>query len=331
MKKEIPLVEQLIIHQNLDEVYWHLVENSKDADIVKFNSNEFCINSAPPWVKYESMVYWYENLCDDPEFDIHEYIIENGKKTFSEDISDNFLQMCSEMISILNLNIELEDLANFNLKDHSSLEYIEDQIWNLDNKSLRSFYQYLIETSQSFRLIERPIYYCSSYSMNRMAYLAGIHILHYYLKDDPILQKFNQKGVERFVLMTYEAMFAFFFSKVINPHRKCEMYQDLKKRKRAKTISISQKKMYEICIDILNGKELKYLLRGKRVKQLHLLSLFVGHILGDYLYQKVFEYGEAQILTEEIFNKKIGIESFKKLRKRLLFDFDYKNHEKRYF
>ena len=29
------------------------------------------------------MIYWYENLCDDPDFDIHEYIIENGKKIFA--------------------------------------------------------------------------------------------------------------------------------------------------------------------------------------------------------------------------------------------------------
>lgn len=331
MKKQLPNIKQLTIHQNLDEVYWGLVEKEDNADIVKFNNNEFCINSAPPWVKYESMVYWYENLCDDPEFDIHEYIIENGKKTFSEDINDNFLQMCSEMIKILDLNIALEDLANFNLKDHSSLEYIEDQVMELNDSSLRSYYQYLIETSQSFRLIGRSIYYCSSYSMNRMAYLAGIHILHYSIRKDPILEEFNKRGVDRFVLMAYEAMFAFFFSKVINPHRKCEMYQDIQKRKRSKLISLSQKKIYEMSIDILNGKELKYILRGKRLKQLHLISLYVGHILGDYLYQKVFEYGESNILSDEVFTQKINTNSFKKLRKRILLDFDYRNHRKRYF
>jgi hypothetical protein len=331
MEKQLPHIKQLIIHQNLDEVYWGLVESEDNADIVKFNKNEFCINSAPPWVKYESMVYWYENLCDDPEFDIHEYIIENGKKTFSEDINDNFLQMCSEMIKILNLDIELEDLANFNLKDHSSLEYIEDLILELNNNSLKSYYQYLIETSQSFRLIGRSIYYCSSYSMNRMAYLAGIHIFHYYIRKDPILEEFNKRGVDRFVLMAYEAMFAFFFSKVINPHRKCEMYQDIQKRKRLKTITSYQKKIYEMSIDILNGKELKFILRGKRLKQLHLISLYVGHILGDYLYQKVFEYGEANILSDEVFAQKINSSSFKKIRKKILLDFDYKNHIKRYF
>ena len=57
-------------------------EDPVKQGIVSFSQNEFCIVSAPPWVKYESMVYWYENLCDDPDFDIHEYIIENGKKIF---------------------------------------------------------------------------------------------------------------------------------------------------------------------------------------------------------------------------------------------------------
>lgn len=331
LKKQIPSIEQLIIHQNLDEVYWGLVDNNQSADIIKFNNNEFCINSAPPWIKYESMVYWYENLCDDPEFDIHEYIIENGKKTFSEDINDNFLQMCSEMIQILNLNIELEDLANFNLKDHSSLEYIEDQVLKIKKQPLQSYYQYLIETSQSFRLMSRPIYYCSSYSMNRMAYLAGIHILHYYLKIHPDSHVFNKNGENRFVLLVYEAIFAFFFSKVINPHRKCEMYQDIQKRKRSQITPVSQKKLLEACIDILNGKELRIILRGKKMKQLHLISLYVGHILGDYLYQKVFEYGQIHIFFDALSTPKMEVGYFKTLRKKLLQDFDYKNHKKRYF
>jgi uncharacterized iron-regulated protein len=333
VKAKLPTIAQVIIHQNLDEVYWKLIEDDMKADIIRFSEKEYCINSAPPWVKYESMVYWYENLCDDPEFDIHEYIIENGKKIFSEDIDDNFLQMCNEMIKVLKLDISLAELEDFNLKDHSSLEYIEEKILSLKDSTLINYYQHLIETSQSFKVPDSPIYYCSSYSMNRMAYLAGIHILHFYLSKRSISNKeiFLNRGAERFVLLTYEAIFAYFFSKVINPHRKCEMYQDIQRRKRLKNIKTSQKNIYEACIEILNGKELKYILRGKRLTQLHSISLYVGHILGEYLYLKVFEKGQLPVLTDNLIHQEISLESFKHVRKELLKDYDYKNGVKRYF
>ena len=176
-----PEMQKLIIHQNLDEVYWSLIEENQERGIVSFSDEEFCIVSAPPWIKYESMIYWYENLCDDPEFDIHEYIIENGKKIFVDDTRDNFLLICGEIMGHLNLDIDEDELEDFNLYDHTKLEFIEEKIMNLENSSLISFYQYLIEMGQSFRLASGNTFYCSSYSMNRISYLAGIHIFHYYL------------------------------------------------------------------------------------------------------------------------------------------------------
>ncbi len=62
VKSKMGDVKQTIIHQNLDEVYWNLKSDGEEEKIVRFDDDEFCINSAPPWVKYESMIYWYENL-----------------------------------------------------------------------------------------------------------------------------------------------------------------------------------------------------------------------------------------------------------------------------
>lgn len=333
VKNKLPTIKHVIIHQNLDEVYWHQIEKDQKCEIVKFSNEEFCINSAPPWIKYESMVYWYENLSNDPDFDIHEYIIENGKKTFSDDVSDNFLHMCNQIISALKLDISLDELENFNLKDHSSLEFVEDKIYEIKANNVRNYYHYLIETSQSFCLASRQIYYCSSYSMNRLAYLSGVHILHYYLSKNQIdtLRILKSTSSEKFVLMTFEKVYAFFFSKVINPHRKCEMYQDLMRHKRNKHTSKSERVIFESAIEVLNGKDLKIILRGKRLTQLHEVSQFVGHILGEYLYLKVFEQGKITLLTNFLINQDVSLNSFKKVRKMLLDNFEYKTHIKRYF
>ncbi len=101
VEERCPHLKSTVIHQNLDEVYWKLIKKDLEQGIISFSQDEFCIVSAPPWIKYESMIYWYENLCDDPDFDIHEYIIENGAKTFSDDTKENFLGICNEFIYYL--------------------------------------------------------------------------------------------------------------------------------------------------------------------------------------------------------------------------------------
>ena len=71
--------------------------------IIKFNSSEFSLQSAPPWLKYESMLYWYEHLVEDPDFDIHNYIIETGKKVFNHEVQDNFFDLVKLILSSLNI------------------------------------------------------------------------------------------------------------------------------------------------------------------------------------------------------------------------------------
>ncbi|MDH4467417.1 MAG: ChaN family lipoprotein, partial [Bacteriovoracaceae bacterium] len=138
-------IDQLIIHQNLENPYWKIVNNHKGLKqykILKFNPNEYCIISSPPWMKYESMCYWYENLMDDPDYDIHEYIIENGLKIFTGTTAENFLLLCKHLSTNFHLKIPEKDL-NFNVYDHSSLDFIENEINKNFDGHLKQFFHYL--------------------------------------------------------------------------------------------------------------------------------------------------------------------------------------------
>ena len=322
-----------IIHQNLDEVYWKEIETNQNNKIIKFTDHEYCINSAPPWIKYESMIYWYENLCDDPDFDIHEYIIENGKKIFSEDTHENFFHICHEMIKAINIDFNVDELEDFNLLDHTKLEFVEDKIYEYENTSISNFYQHLIYTGQSFRLPNQSTFYCSSYSMNRIAYLAGIHIYHYYLNKNgcsayEILNSKSQE--ERFVHFTLESLFAFFFSKVINPHRKCEMYIDLRNFQ-AKAQNEHKKKVIKASIESLDESSLTDKFHGFHIHTIHESALFVGHILGEYLYEHVFNSNKTLNLESDFLNTNPDDFSFQRIKKILLKGNPYKKHQKRYF
>lgn len=324
---------QTIIHQNLDEVYWKEIEVNQSNKIIKFNSNEFCINSAPPWIKYESMIYWYENLCDDPDFDIHEYIIENGKKIFSEDTHENFFHICHEMIKAIKIDFKVDELEDFNLHDHTNLEYVEKEIMNFKSRSLKNFYQHLILTNQSFRFPESSKFYCSSYSMNRISYLAGIHIYHYFLNRNQqqaldILTTKSQE--EKFVHFTLEALFAFFFSKVINPHRKCDMYIDLRNQY-AQAGDEYKRKVLLTSIECLDESSISSKFHNFRLSTLHDTALLVGHILGEYLYAHVFNKNSKLNFEKDFLNSTPNEFSFLRIKKILLSNISYKKHQKRYF
>lgn len=325
-------VEQTIIHQNLDDVYWTMKDEDQVEKIIKFNDKEFCINSAPPWVKYESMIYWYENLNNDPDFDIHEYIIENGKKIFSEDTHENFLAIGAELSKAAKLGLHEENLENFNLRDHTGLEFIEEKIQKVKDKTVANFYNSLIATGHSFRISGENVFYCSSYSMNRISYLAGIHVFHC-IRQQSGFEDTRLKSKERISFFTqsvFESLHAFFFSKIMNPHRKCDMYWNLGFNLE-EVQSKTEQKIYESALRVLNGESLNDSLFGMNMFDCHLSAQMVGHILGEYLYLKIFKESEKLELVKALSLVSFDEVTFNKARKKLLAGLDYKKHKKRYF
>ena len=329
-KDHMPHHSQVIIHQNLDEVYWELVKLDRDEGIVKFSDEEFCLVSAPPWIKYESMIYWYENLCDDPDFDIHEYIIENEKKFFSDDTKETFYHLCVEINKNLNLELSESDLEDFNLYDHTNLEYIEEKLEETLPKDIFNFYKYLISTNRSFKFPGQNTFYCSSYSMNRISYLAGIHIfqLHMNKSQIDIFKSHNNHHI--FCSIALDALFAYFFSKVINPHRKCDLYMDLQTKYKESEFLL-EKQFLKLAIDSLDSNYDTLNLEGLNLQTLFEAATIHGHILGEYLYRHYADK-KIEIHLQEYF-KGLSIDSdyFMKVQKKLIPQSEFRSHQKRYF
>lgn len=325
-----------IIHQNLDEVYWKQVDKNKSNKFVKFSENEFCLNSAPPWIKYESMVYWYENLCDDPDFDIHEYIIENGKKIFGEDIHENFIIICKEMIQTMGLSIDNDYIEDFNLYDHSGLDVVEKRITQLKSKKLLSFYNYLIETGQSFIIPgsgSRSIY-CSSYSLNRISYLAGIHISHYYLKQSEADILKSNNFSHNYILFVYKSMFAYFFSKIINPHRKCDMYLDWKMKSTDLSITKQERKINLLSMSTIDNSNIAAIFEKNNLKTIYSVAQLTGHMLGEQLYNYVVnskkKIGNLSFI-KSFLTMNVDLKEFERIKEILLPNKQYKMQRKRFF
>ncbi len=343
VKKRIPNSKNTIIHQNLDEVYWKSMEDGhhEENQIVRFNEDEFSLQTSPPWVKYESMIYWYENLVEDPEFEIHEYIMDTGLMAFNSSVPENFYYISEKVSDALQLDITASDLEDFNLYDRSRLEYMLDTVEGLEKSPLRTFYKKLLTRGRSFKVPFKSVLYCPSYSINRLSFLAGIHIQNIVMqsKDDGherVLESGNKGDI--FLYFIYQMCMAYFSSKIINPYRKCNLYKDIQREFTNSNTSALRKNILETalrCIDADESRDqfIKDIAKGKTLYHLHQASRLIGYFLGDLLYDDFYARKNQKLrhlmktLLECPFNEK----SFDSFKWTILPRADYKNLKKRFF
>lgn len=333
-KKEL---RQTIIHQNIDEVYWRLRKISNEAKIVRFARDEFCLITSAPWVKYESMIYWYENLIDDPEFDMHEYMTENGVLTFGSNAYDNFIQIAKTITANLKWKIPEEELENFKLYDHTQLDQIEDYIERIPQKKVQKLYQNLLESNRHIKIPNENIYYCPSYSLNKMASLAGFHVFNifYQQKGQSDLDIYSNKKLhEVYIFMLLQNMFGYFFAKIINPHRKCNLYLDLQQEMLETRIK-SRKQFLINTLELLDDKiEIESFFKKIPLTQVYSYARQIGYLFGEYLYHEMAHQSSrlsAKQIMQHYLMAEINIESYQVIKDSLFPNKLYKMQKKRFF
>jgi len=331
-----PKVNQTIIHQNLDDVYWKIQESSpltkEQTQIVKFNNFEYSLQTSPPWIKYESMIYWYENLLDDPDFDIHEYIMQTGIKSFTSNIQENFVDICYEVLNALNIHSVLpSEVEDFNLYDHNALPLILDKVNNLSQSNIKNFLKYLIMEGESFKIPTSHDYYCSNYSVNRIALLAGIHIHYIHWRKHTKKtedQLFNKGQTEKFIFLFYQNLVSYLSSKIFNPYMKCDLYVDFKNNPKPNHLVLN-------ILDQLTDTEssLKIILANYNIKKIYSAAKSIGHFIAETIYEDHYrtEGQQFSLLKENILHIDLSEQHFNKLILILFKDESFKKKQKRFF
>lgn len=294
IRKELPEKEVLVIHQNLDHVYWKL---QKGDYIVRFNENEFSIQNSPPWIKYESLNYWVDYLDEDPDFDIHEYILNQGAFPFNSQIYEKFQECCHKIIEAFDFNITKKEANNFNLYDHQSLDYLLSQISLEKNKTIADFYQNQIIAGELFNFIDKNIYYCSTYSFNRLIMLVGNHLFEIMRKKNNGKLNLNCKS-NLFAYFTFKRIFSYFVTKVFNPFRKCDRYQDIKDLD------------LKIVIDSETTNEIDFILDKCDINSLNQKARVLGSYIGEIMYEAIYINNDRRywFLMETIFETEFSLD-----------------------
>lgn len=324
-------INQLIIHQNLDDVFWKI--KNTDSSIVKFSENEYSLQVSPPWIKYESMICWWENIINDPEYDLHEYILEKGVESHSSEVSEKLFFFSQLVNQTLELGVQKRELENFNILNSQNLNPILKKVKSLKNSILEIFLKKLLTNGIFFKLPYTFEYYCPNYSTNKIAGISGVHLRSILLKN-----YFPFKKKPELFLHFLGNFFASYISvKIFNPYKKCDLYFDIVKKIISESTPKSEKKILlhsKYILDNLDKKNFpKELFDQKSPFELYFSARIIGYFLGEVFHQKLdsLSMKHKLFVKKAIFMKPLLMEDFYDLSEILLSGQNLKNFKKRYF
>lgn len=200
------------IYQNLERVYFSLSAKQLEGrvDVVALGKNRFAINSAPPWVQWQSYLMYLDSAIDS-ELDFDEDAI---------DFTDRVSSLVKVLASDLKLNFKVDDLSIYSPHD--------DKIWGVLESTLPARQQRAAERyillGKCFYLPVVGVGYLGRASVNQAAEVAG-QFIHAKLCGRKVQFGEMPKDFER---MIWVKAVGYFLSKLLNPKRQAQTLTDLR-------------------------------------------------------------------------------------------------------
>lgn len=205
--------KKIIIHQNLEKIYWQLVEQGIESfvDVVQLEPSVFCVMNTPPWVKLKSHLNWTELVAEAGSLSP----LTAAAQAFDEIDYSHEVQDLTDMVGKF-LGMEVPRLDNFQILGPLDLELLKKQPLNC--KYAKVFKSHFIPG--------KNIIFLNSLSLNHVAAQSSI-FLHASLSG---FRDFFENPHRDFYRFLWVEALGFLGAKVINPKRKCSGRLDLRKQ-----------------------------------------------------------------------------------------------------
>lgn len=247
IKKNIGIPAKKIkrVFQNDEELYFHALSRGLEnrLEYLQLRSGDFCVQSVPPWVKWQSYLLFLENTYD-RQIDDWE-----GDIDHTDHVAKLVVFLGSEF------KLKLKDLypAIYTAEDTQLYSRIRDHLKKTEWLVVRGW----ISQQKSFFIPHLQAGYLGRVTVNHTAALAG-ELVHAFLSKRGSLYVAGDKDFERQIWIQ---AIAYFGSKIINHKRKTNTLEDLRK---SLVGSDSKGKNRKILILAINQKvrEVSYFTHG---------------------------------------------------------------------
>ena len=298
-------VNTLIVFQNSEKLYFQLSRRGEehDFDVLKRSSNRFCVQSSPPWVKWQTyLMYLDENHDVDLEDEEDDAI----------DYTDYLSAQIRFLLKDLEIQLKVDDIEVYTPKD--------DELWDRLEKDLQvdplRRVEYLASQDRSFFLPSEGLFYFSRISLNHAAELAG-----QYIQAKLTKRSLNPSQYPRdFEAQVWLEGLGFFSSKMVNHKRKAENITDFKSKivgqtntdclHQALLLALDQR-MIEFMSDHLAGKTIERKIRPRSFKVYVEAARLLGQMFGDRLFESYRDGEVSQQDVADVFKTDISSSEFK--------------------
>ncbi len=202
--------KELFLYQNSERIYWKLAQAGLEdkVEVVRIDSNSYCLINTPPIVWQQSYLNWLEN--------------EEGEIDY-QDPKHSFLELAKSIAKFLGIKLPKtkDEVEVFTCGDLSFLERLKEDR-EFTAKERREIHRQ-VELSESYYIPRRKWVYLGNVSLNHAAEEAAHFIRHLVAGDE-----FPRSSQDAFYANALHEAIGFFGSKIINQKRKCLRIKDFR-------------------------------------------------------------------------------------------------------
>ena len=278
-------ISDVVLLQSPENLYFKLLKKYKDpssADFVKLSANRWALMSVLPWVKWQDYLLYLET-GHDKKVKVDDY-----------DLTDHVCQAVEVLNKILNLHIKVDDLSVYSVND----EALFNQIQKLPSVE-RAYYKELLMSGQSFYCPEEQMGFVARPSLNQISKVAALFVLY----KLGIYKKSIVDGKKDFLKNIWLEMLTYFLTKIINPKKKTDTFDDIRQALRSEQFSDKGKEALVLALEqklnevrFATFQDLSFVKNKKSSLKNKKSYLTAAQILGGTMGEKVYTAFQKKIL-----------------------------------
>ncbi len=217
---------RVIIYQNNEDIYWQLAQKGieQETDVVLVGSNQFCVLTTPPIIKFQSYFNWIENTKELSSPPAPNW---RGELIGEEDLYTQVLNLVKMITGFL--EIDVDGLEDFIVYSPADLDFLKgfSSLGDLTQEEIETITIHM-RSNESCFIERRNIIYIANLSINHAAEEAA-HFIHRVCAGP---RKKDLSQVEDFYCRVMREALGFLGSKIVNHKRPCYTLEDFKNLRR---------------------------------------------------------------------------------------------------
>lgn len=277
VKKLNKKIIDVVLLQSPENLYFKLLKKRKDPstiDFIKLTSSRWALISVVPWVKWQDYLLYLET-GHDKKVKVEDY-----------DLTDHVSQAIQVLNKILNIQIKVDDLEVYSVND----EVLFNKIQKLPTQE-RAYYKELLLSGQSFYCPEQQMGFVARASLNQISKVAALFVLY----KIGVYKKSLIDSRKDFLKNIWVEMLTYFLTKIINPKKKTDTFDDIRQALRSEQFSDKGKEALVLALEqklnevrFATFQDLSFLTKKnnslKNKKSYATASQILGGIMGEKVY-----------------------------------------------